>query len=198
MFSLPLTSFVHLCYYDNEIILYPTHQLSFCIVRKNKNCSYFSGQVDVWFLPGHCPGSLLSTALWPSHCFHKRHGQLRSSAPSTACQCSHSLSYLAQNLLSELWLGQHGQCFGHYPKHWWPQFSWSKPGAGHEGEILSRATFWLRNCRNQPQLLQTKHNCRNCNHNCRNLINHKSCNCNHNCPNFFENNFNVVTIIYVI
>ena len=40
-------------------------------------------------------------------------GKLRSSAPSTACQCSNSLSYLAQNLHSEDWLGLHGQCLGH-------------------------------------------------------------------------------------
>ena len=39
------------------------------------------------------------------------------------------------------------------------------------------------NCRNQPQLSQ-KNNCCNCNHNCRNLINHKCRNCNHNCYNF--------------
>ena len=39
------------------------------------------------------------------------YGQFRSKAPSIARQCSYSLSYLAQNLLIELWLGLHGHCF---------------------------------------------------------------------------------------
>ena len=43
-------------------------------------------------------------------------GQFRSSAPSTACQCSHSLSYFAQNLNGEHWLWLHGHCLGHLGK----------------------------------------------------------------------------------
>ena len=49
-------------------------------------------------------GSYAFIVLASQKTFTKK-GNFRSSAPSTACQCSHSVSYLAKNLLSELWLG---------------------------------------------------------------------------------------------
>ena len=43
-------------------------------------------------------------------------------------------------------------------------------------------------------IVAKNHNCRNANHNFRNLNNHNCRNANHNCRNFFENFFDHVNI----
>ena len=42
------------------------------------------------------------------------------------------------------------------------------------------------NCCKPITIVTKHHNCRNYNHNCRNLINHKCHNCNHTCRNFYK------------
>ena len=81
-----------------------------------------------------CPGLLLSTTLWPSHCLRER---LLPNVENFKAVLQALPAYLAQNLLCEPWLGLHGHCFEQFPKSCrWQQFCWSKPGTWQEGGIF--------------------------------------------------------------